>query len=74
MTRSGEAGPTFTGVLGAVMGVAGLIAIVGVVLLSRYHPEVVKRRAAARSGTPDQGSGTSPRAVSAESRTGHADQ
>ena len=70
----GEAGPTFTGVLGTGMGVAGLIAIVGVVLLSRYHPEVVKRRAAARNGTRGQGSGTSPRAASAESRTGHADQ
>lgn len=70
----GEAGPTFTGVLGTGMGVAGLIAIVGVVLLSRYHPEVVKRRAAARNGTRGQGSGTSPRAASAERRTGHADQ
>ena len=56
------------------MGVAGLIAIVGVVLLSRYHPEVVTRRAAARNGTRGQGSGTSPRAASAERRTGHADQ
>ena len=70
----GEAGAGFTGALGAVMGLAGLVAIVGVVLLSRYHPEVVTRRAAARNGTRGQGSGTSPRAASAERRTGHADQ
>ena len=42
--------------------------------LFRLAQQVVKRRAAARNGTRGQGSGTSPRAASAERRTGHADQ
>ncbi|MEX5267981.1 DMT family transporter [Kocuria sp. CPCC 204721] len=45
----GEAGDSFTGALGTAMGLAGLVAIVGVVVLSRHHPEVLQRRAAARA-------------------------
>ena len=70
----GEAGPTFTGVLGAGMGVAGLIAIVGVVLLSQCHPEVIERRAAARARREGKGSGARPRTARAQRRAGHADQ
>lgn len=48
MSVLGEAGTRLTPSLGAVMGLAGLVAIVGVVLLSRHHPEVIERKAAAR--------------------------
>ncbi|GEC99748.1 hypothetical protein KVA01_19030 [Kocuria varians] len=55
----GEAGPGFTGGIAVGMGLAGVVAIVGVVLLSQFHPEVIQRRAArrARSGTRDGGTG-----------------
>ncbi|MDO4919587.1 DMT family transporter [Kocuria sp.] len=55
----GEAGPALTGGLAVGMGLAGVVAIVGVVLLSQFHPEVIQRRAAerARSGTRDGGTG-----------------
>lgn len=48
MSVLGEAGARLTPSLGSVMGLAGLVAIVGVVLLSRHHPEVVERKVAAR--------------------------
>lgn len=44
----GEAGHDLTAALALVMAAAGAIAIVGVVLLSRHHPEVLARKAAAR--------------------------
>ncbi|WP_231726549.1 hypothetical protein [Kocuria rhizophila] len=56
----GEAGARFTGALGAVMGLAGLVAIVGVVLLSQCRPEVIERRAAARARRGEGERGTSP--------------
>ncbi|MBD8042977.1 DMT family transporter [Arthrobacter sp. Sa2BUA2] len=40
-----ELRPDVPAVLGVAMGVCALIAIVGVVALSRYHPDVIKRRA-----------------------------
>lgn len=40
----GELGPDFTPGIGMVMVLAGAVAIVGVVLLSRHHPEVIERR------------------------------
>ncbi|MCC5671010.1 DMT family transporter [Kocuria rhizophila] len=70
----GEAGARFTGALGAVMGLAGLVAIVGVVLLSQCHPEVIERRAAARARREGKGSGARPRTARAQRRAGHADQ
>ncbi|MBD7995984.1 DMT family transporter [Arthrobacter sp. Sa2CUA1] len=39
-----ELRPDVPAVLGVAMGVCALIAIVGVVALSRYHPDVIKRR------------------------------
>jgi len=41
----GEAGPGFTVLTGVLMAVAGAVAIVGVAVLSRHHPEVLERRA-----------------------------
>ncbi|UPO77740.1 MULTISPECIES: DMT family transporter [Arthrobacter] len=40
-----ELRPDVPAVLGVAMGVCALIAIVGVFALSRYHPDVIKRRA-----------------------------
>lgn len=40
-----ELRPDVPAVLGVAMGVCAVIAIVGVVALSRYHPDVIKRRA-----------------------------
>lgn len=40
--------PDVPAVAAVAMGVAALIAIVGVVALSRYHPDVIQRRAEAR--------------------------
>ena len=48
MSVLGEAGAGLPGSLGTAMGLAGLVAIVGVVLLSRHHPEVIERRAELR--------------------------
>ncbi|RLY92352.1 hypothetical protein EAE32_09435 [Kocuria tytonicola] len=70
----GEAGAGLTTGTAVTMGLAGLVAIVGVVLLSRYHPEVLQRRAAARARTTDPGSGTRPRAATTPCRGEHADQ
>ena len=39
-----ELRPDVPAVLGVAMGVCAVIAIVGVVALSRYHPDVIKRR------------------------------
>lgn len=50
MTILGEAGANFTGLIASIMVLAGAIAIVGVVLLSRYHPDVLARKARAREG------------------------
>ena len=43
-----ELRPDVPAVAAVAMGVAALIAIVGVVALSRYHPDVIQRRAEAR--------------------------
>lgn len=40
-----ELRPDVPAVLGVAMGVCALVAIVGVVALSRYHPDVIRRRA-----------------------------
>ncbi|MER1997290.1 MAG: DMT family transporter [Arthrobacter sp.] len=40
-----ELRPDVPAVLGVAMGVCAVVAIVGVVALSRYHPDVIKRRA-----------------------------
>lgn len=60
----GEAGPAFTGWVAAGMGLAGVVAIVGVVLLSRFHPEVIQRRAAARARSRTRDGGTGQQAAS----------
>ena len=59
-----EAGEGLTGWLAAGMGLAGVVAIVGVVLLSRFHPEVIQRRAAARARSRTQDGGTGQQAAS----------
>ncbi len=40
-----ELRPDVPGVIGVVMGIAGLLAIVGVVALSKHHPDVIEQRA-----------------------------
>lgn len=59
MSVLGEAGTRLTPLLAVVMCLAGLVAIVGVVLLSEHHPEVIERRAAARRANGEPSGGTS---------------
>lgn len=40
----GEAAPDFSAVTGVVMSLTAAVAIVGVILLSRHHPEVIQRK------------------------------
>lgn len=40
-----ELRPDVPGIIGVVMGIAGLLAIVGVVALSKHHPDVIEQRA-----------------------------
>ncbi len=56
----GEAGPDFTPGIGMVMCLAGTVAIVGVVLLSRHHPEVIERREQAKRLRRELSSETPP--------------
>ncbi|WP_312396725.1 DMT family transporter [Kocuria sp.] len=59
----GEAGPGFTPGIGAIMCLAGGVAIVGVVLLSRHHPEVIERREQAKRLEHELSSKSSPNAT-----------
>lgn len=49
----GEAGPDFGPLAGTILAVCGAVSITGVRLLSKYHPEVLAKLAAAR--TPGTG-------------------
>ncbi|WP_431813193.1 DMT family transporter [Kocuria sp. cx-455] len=59
----GEAGPGFTPGVGVIMCLAGSVAIVGVVLLSRHHPEVIERRERAKRLEYELSSKSSPHAT-----------
>jgi hypothetical protein len=47
----GELRPDVHAVMAIAMGTAALLAIVGVIALSRHHPEVTKRKKDARKST-----------------------
>lgn len=59
----GEAGLGFTPGIGIIMCLAGGVAIVGVVLLSRHHPEVIERREQAKRSECELSSKSSPNAT-----------
>lgn len=58
-----EAGPGFTPGIGVIMCLAGGVAIVGVVVLSRHHPEVIQRREQAKRLEHELSSQSSPNAT-----------